>query len=234
MQWYYQDEADGQTPFDESYIAALSSGGRIKPTTLVWNDTLSGWVPAAEAFPEAYPGVSLPPSGVLPVQSQAAAVRSEAVEPETRRTTLTHEPVKIINEDLRELVKDLASYISANRFWMKFLGVLMIISGVLQGLTIVGLLIAWLPVWSGVLLFKAADSSLMAESTGTVESIEDTLYRIGLFFKINGIFALAAIVLYSALTVGFLVMGGVGLLAGYLDASSVSPEMNPFGGDPSP
>lgn len=233
MQWYYQDETEGQTPFDESYIAALSSGGRIKPTTLVWNDTLSGWVPAAEAFPEAYPGVSLPPSGVLPVQSQSAAVRSKEVEP-VSRTTLTREPVKIINEDLRELVKDLASYISANRFWMKFFGILMIIYGVLQALTLVGLVIAWLPIVSGLLLLKAANSALMAENTGTVKSIEDTLYRIGLFFKINGIMAMVAVVLMLIFTVGFFVMGGVALLMGYLNSGSVPPNLNPFDGPVSP
>ncbi len=230
MQWYYQDETQGQTPFDENYIAALSSGGRIKPTTLVWNDTLSGWVPAAEAFPEAYPGVALPPSGVLPVQSRPAAVRNDAAEP-VARTTLTREPVKIINEDLRELVKDLASYLSANRFWIKFFGIMLIISGAVQCLTIVGLLIAWLPIWSGMLLLKAADSSLMAENTGTVETIEDALYRIGLFFKINGILVMAATILYLAVVIGFFVFGGLGLLAGYLNSDPVSPEMNPFGGD---
>lgn len=233
MQWYYQDETEGQTPFDESYIAALSSGGRIKPATLVWNDTLSGWVPAAEAFPEAYPGVSLPPSGVLPVKTQSSPVRSEAVEP-VSRTSLTREPVKIINEDLRELVKDLASYISANRFWMKFFAILMIIYGALQALTLVGIVIAWLPIVSGLLLLKAANSALMAENTGTVETIEDALYRIGLFFKINGIMAMVAVVLMLIFAVGFFVMGGVALLMGFLNSGSVSPELNPFGGPSSP
>ncbi len=227
MQWYYQDEAQGQVPFDENYIAALSNENRIKSTTLVWNDTLAGWVPAAEAFPQAYPGVVLPPGGGTATQSPLpATVVKESVRVSTK-STITHEPVKIKNQDLRELVKDLASYINANRFWMRFFGVIMIISGAVSALTLVGLVFAWLPIWSGVLLLKAASAATMAEAAGTVKPLEDALYRIGAFFKISGIFAMVMIVIYVVLIVAFFVMGGPAMLSGI----STSPEMSPFGGD---
>lgn len=41
--------------------------------------------------------------------------------------------------------------------WLKFLGVVMIISGGLTALTIVGLIFAWLYIWVGVLLWQAGD-----------------------------------------------------------------------------
>ncbi len=229
MQWYYQDETQGQTPFDENYIAALSSENRIKATTLVWNDTLSGWVPAAKVFPETYPGVALPPGGEATAQSQAPATVAKESSRVSTKSTITHEAVKIKNQDLRELVKDLASYISAKRFWMKFFGIILIISGVVSALTLVGLVFAWLPVWSGVLLLKAANAATMAEATGTVEPLEDALYRIGNFFKINGIFVMVMIVIYLILIVTFFVMGGLSLL----DGVPTSSTMNPFGGAPS-
>lgn len=226
MQWYYQDETQGQVPFDENYIAALSNENRIKSTTLVWNDTLAGWVPAAEAFPQAYPGVVLPPGGGAATQNPLPATVVKKSVGMSTKSTITHEPVKIKNQDLRELVKDLASYISANRFWMKFFGIIMIISGAVSALTLVGLVFAWLPIWSGVLLLKAASAATMAEATGTVEPLEDALYRIGAFFKINGIFAMVMIVIYVLLIVAFFVMGGLAMLSGI----PTSPGMSPFGG----
>jgi len=223
MQWYYQDEQGGQTPFDENYIAALFSENRIKSSTLVWNDTLSGWIPAAEAFPEAFPGISLPPS-----QPPAARQSPATTEAQIPPTTLTHSTGKVVNQELRELVKDFASYISANRFWMKLFGVLMIIAGAFQALTIVGLVIAWLPIWSGVLLLKAASSALVAESAGTVETLEDALYRIGVFFKINGITALVVVIIYAVVILGFLLIGGSGVLTGLMQSATDASHSQPF------
>ena len=211
MQWYYQDDEKGQqVPFDENYVSALASDNRVKPTTLVWNETLPGWIPAAEAFPQAYPGVTLPPSAQTPSQPPAAK-QSPAQQVESSQQVTT-EPTKVKNQDLRELVKDLASYISANRKWMQVFGVVAIIVGVLQALTILGLLVAWVPIWSGILLLKAANSSLVAEKAGTVETLEDALYRIGLFFKINGISVLVFTILYIVAIIGFFVMGGMAAL----------------------
>ena len=42
--------------------------------------------------------------------------------------------------------------------WMKFVGVLSIIYGVLVALSIIGILIAWLPIWIGILLFQSASA----------------------------------------------------------------------------
>jgi len=214
MQWYYQDETEGQTPFDENYIAALCSDKRIKPTTLVWNDTLSGWMPAAEAFPEAYPGAALPPSGIKTIQNQATAPKSNSLAEAESKNQLTLEPVKIKNQEVRELVRDIASYFAANRFWMNFFGILMILAGVIQALTLVGLLIAWLPIWSGVLLLKASHAAMVAEKTGMVETLESSVCRIALFFKINGIFALVVTLIYIAIAVWAFLFDGLALLSG--------------------
>jgi len=42
-----------------------------------------------------------------------------------------------------------------SRGWLKFIGLLSLIYGIITALTIVGILIAWLPIWMGVLLFQA-------------------------------------------------------------------------------
>jgi hypothetical protein len=42
------------------------------------------------------------------------------------------------------------------KFWLQLVGVMMIIYGVLVAITIIGIIIAWLPIWMGVLLFQCA------------------------------------------------------------------------------
>ena len=37
--------------------------------------------------------------------------------------------------------------------WLKFLGIILIIAGGLYALTLVGIIIAWLPIWLGILIF---------------------------------------------------------------------------------
>ena len=71
--------------------------------------------------------------------------------------------------------------------WMKLLAVLSIISGIFIALTIIGLLIAWLPIWIGVLLLRAANDSQNAVRTGgEVEAVSATS-NLSTIFKIYGI-----------------------------------------------
>ena len=71
--------------------------------------------------------------------------------------------------------------------WMKLLGVLSIVSGIFLALTIIGLLFAWLPIWVGVLLLRAAnDSQNAVRSGGEVEAVSAT-GNLSTIFKIYGI-----------------------------------------------
>jgi hypothetical protein len=97
--------------------------------------------------------------------------------------------------------------------WMKLLGVISIIQGVFAVFTIWGIIIAWLPIWLGVMLFRAANEAEMA-SAGLTDHLESYLKRLNKFFLIQGIFMLLTIVI--ALIMAF-VMGGMFLLGGMLD-----------------
>ena len=55
-----------------------------------------------------------------------------------------------INTDQSNLIKEVSFPIYQSRGWMKLIGVLLIIGGVLYTLTIIGIIIAWLPIWMGV------------------------------------------------------------------------------------
>jgi hypothetical protein len=56
------------------------------------------------------------------------------------------------------MVQELSVPIYQARGWLKFLGVLSIMSGVGQALSLVGILVAWLPIWMGVLMFQAGSN----------------------------------------------------------------------------
>ena len=96
------------------------------------------------------------------------------------------------------------------RFWMKLLGVMMIISGGLQVLSIIGLLWAWVPIWLGVLLFQAAGAAAEASASGDVAAAARATDKLRLFFMIQGILMLIALVIVGLV----FLLGGFAMLAG--------------------
>jgi hypothetical protein len=90
--------------------------------------------------------------------------------------------------------------------WMKFLGVVSILQGALAVLTVVGILFAWLPIWLGLLLFRAAEDAEMA-SKGEPARLEPCIKRLNKYFMIQGIVTvlglLAAVIIMFAKGVAF-------------------------------
>lgn len=96
--------------------------------------------------------------------------------------------------------------------WMKLLGVISIIQGILAVLTIWGIIVAWLPIWLGVILFRAANEAEMA-AAGLSDHLEAYLKRLNKYFLIQGIVMLLFIVFMLIMV---FVMGGL-FLTGMLD-----------------
>jgi len=84
--------------------------------------------------------------------------------------------------------------------WIKFIGILMIISGVLQIFTIIGILYCWLPIWMGVLLMKAAEFVTIAYESDSEGDATVAMDKLRLYFKITGILFVLSFVL---MLVGF-------------------------------
>lgn len=84
--------------------------------------------------------------------------------------------------------------------WMKFIGIMSIIAGCLQALTIFGLVIAWLPIWMGVVLTKAGSKAGEYADRGDFAALEDMTGQLRTYFTITGImmiisFAVAVVAL---------------------------------------
>ncbi|MCK4569508.1 MAG: hypothetical protein KAT76_04405 [Bacteroidales bacterium] len=121
------------------------------------------------------------------------------------------------NDDQAKLIKEVSIPIYQARGWMKFLGVLMIIGGVFYALTIVGIIIAWLPIWMGVILYKAGSSSEQAYFNGDKYSLLKSLSQLKLYFTIMGIMTLIGIVIMIILVI--LIFAGGLALSEYIDDS---------------
>lgn len=121
-------------------------------------------------------------------------------------------------------VKDISLPLYNAKFWMKLLGVVMIISGVLQALTIVGIIFAWLPIWIGVVLFQSASAIQVAYEQGEQDAAIRALDKLKVYFIINGVMMLLMILLVvvvvmfggMAAIMGMSGMGGVGEMGGML------------------
>lgn len=91
-------------------------------------------------------------------------------------------------------IEQLALPLYSAKGWMKFLGVLAILYGVLTALSIVGLLIAWLPIWMGVLLYQAAEAAEGAVHANDAASLTRALSKLRTYFVIMGVLALIGLV----------------------------------------
>ena len=92
------------------------------------------------------------------------------------------------------VVKEVSYPIFNNKGWIKFLGIIMLIYGVLAALSIVGIIIAWLPIWLGVLLMQAASKIEMAQLTGNKEALIKAQNSLGTYFTIYGVMALIGMI----------------------------------------
>lgn len=100
--------------------------------------------------------------------------------------------------------------IYASKGWMKLLGILLIVQGVLIALSIVGLLIAWLPIWIGVLLMKSAKKAEEAYVDGAEADAIESLARLKTIFTIYGVVTIVGIgfmILYIVLIVVLVASG---------------------------
>ena len=109
------------------------------------------------------------------------------------------------------LVQDLSLPLAQSKGWMKLLGVMMIIYGILIAISVVGLIIAWIPVWIGVLLFQAASAVEQAQLGGDADAMLRAMGKLKTYFTISGVLMLIGIIVG---VVGFL-MGVFGVMTGF-------------------
>jgi hypothetical protein len=99
--------------------------------------------------------------------------------------------------------------------WLKFLGILMIISGALQALSIVGIIVAWLPIWLGVILNQAGSRAGEYVLKHDAASLAALTSKLKTYFVVMGVMV---IVSFALTIVGGIVLLATGIFAGGLPA----------------
>ncbi len=94
-----------------------------------------------------------------------------------------------------QLVQQLSLPIFQARGWLKFLGILSIISGAISALSIVGIIYAWLPIWMGVLIFQAGSSIESASQFGNKFTFLQSMGSLKTYFVLQGVLALITIII---------------------------------------
>ncbi|WP_224106170.1 DUF5362 family protein [Vreelandella aquamarina] len=103
----------------------------------------------------------------------------------------------------QELLRDLIEPIYRAKFWMQLIGVMLIIGGILSALSIVGIIVAWVPIWAGVVLMQAAKAADKVFQSGDEREMKFALSKIKTYFTIFGVMTL----LYILFFVGMLLFG---------------------------
>jgi hypothetical protein len=94
------------------------------------------------------------------------------------------------------IVQEVSLPIYQSKGWMKLIGILSIIGGVLYALSIVGIIVAWIPIWMGVVLYKAASAIETAHQSGNKYALNESLGNIKTYFTIMGILTLISIIFF--------------------------------------
>jgi len=97
--------------------------------------------------------------------------------------------------------------------WMKFMGIMTIIGGCLQVLSIFGIVVAWLPIWMGVVLTKAGARAGEYADKGDFASLEGLTGQLKMYFTISGILIIVSFALAIVAIVAWLVLLGLGVFS---------------------
>ena len=90
-----------------------------------------------------------------------------------------------------ELLKPLVN----NRKWLNIIGVFAIGAGILYIVSVVGILVCWIPIWLGVLLFQISSNLEKFEISGDEANATMSLEKLVLFFKFVAIVLIASLVI---------------------------------------
>ncbi len=193
MQWYYLDQNQRQVEAREHQLHDLRDRGVINDETLVWNDSLPQWTPVRKALPE-----NTKPTGDDVVLSEP--VNSLAQPPNPAASGASSD------------IRVFASILAQNAGWIRFLGILSIIYGVVLCLSLIGAVIGWIPIWIGKMLMNAASSAQDAQSTGSRYEMTVALEKISKYLKTTAVLTLIGILvgLVSGIVSLVMAMSGSG------------------------
>lgn len=205
MQWYYASGGVQNGPLEDHEFHDRMRRGDLTPETPVWREGMPTWVPYGQIsgrnVESATPRRKLTLRGTEgeeatpePTSPRAAAPSNDpvtAVATSLTGTTSTPAPIAI---PLASRGVALLEPLYRGRKWIRLTGIINIIGGAFFALSIVGIPIAWLPIWMGVLLVKSANFLDTAYVRGDESSMVMAMDKLRLYFKITGVLVLIGLI----------------------------------------
>jgi hypothetical protein len=209
MQWYYLDANNEQAPLDEASLSQWAASGAFTGQHMVWREGLEQWIPAAQAFPAVFPAAA--PVAAAPAASSGLRIPTVALAGGSTPSQSAPSGSSTQALDKKEMarmesgiVKQILSPIAEGKGWIKFVGVMLIIFGVLSLLPL-----GWLMIWMGITLFGVASDASSAYISGSRQLGYRMSSRLKTFFAISGI----AMLLSLIITIGMIIFMIVNLAA---------------------
>lgn len=100
-------------------------------------------------------------------------------------------------EERSAMIRDLSLPLASGKGWVKFVGIINIITGVLTALSIVGILWAWIPIWMGVLLMQSGGAIERAQMAGDESALRMALDKLRVYFIIQGVLFIIGLVVMA-------------------------------------
>ncbi len=95
--------------------------------------------------------------------------------------------------------------------WIKLLAWVTIVGGVIQCLTISGIIIGWLPIWMGIILKRAAENLELSRQTNDQRLYYETSKDLAKYFTIAGVLALIGLIFLAVILLVVIVLLIVGV-----------------------
>lgn len=180
---------DGGLPHGSAEMGAAPTVQEASPTSYLTEQAADSNVPIVTESPSA-PAPANAVSAPSPMQSTfgSASVTSSASGDQVG-------------------VKDIAIKMP-KPIWFIVPALFFILGGVLYGITIIGLIVAWVPIWLGVLLFQANKALESARATGYRNDLMTAVEKIELYFRIIGIMYILSFVLMVLSFIFVFAIGG--------------------------
>lgn len=114
-------------------------------------------------------------------------------------------------DDRSALVRDLSLPLASGKGWVKFVGIINIIVGALYAISIIGLIVAWIPIWMGVLLVQSGNAIERAQMAGDESALRLALDKLRVYFIIQGVLLIISL---AVMVLGFVAFFG-GMMAAF-------------------
>jgi hypothetical protein len=106
---------------------------------------------------------------------------------------------------------DARAHVRSMTGWMKFLGIVSIVGGALNALSLIGILWAWLPIWVGIVLMQAGSRAGEFAERGDAPSLTAFMGRLKTYFAISGITIIISLALSIITVIAVVVLMAAGL-----------------------